>query len=443
MNGVATDKSRITQRRCIRASRPKNRQPGVKELSAEDGEVIRSRYRRGVMSLSRQVASPGCGEASAHPADRSDGTNGSPAPAETGAAPPLRSVHTTNFPALLDQLGISLLVTTYQAGKLVVLRADQDHVNTHFRNLSHPMGLAVTSDRLAVGTLLEIWEFHNVPAVIPKLEPIGRHDACYLPRSSHVTGDVQIHEMAWVDDELWFVNTRFSCLCTRSAIHNFVPRWRPPFVSALAPEDRCHLNGLGLRDGQPRYVTALAQSDQPAGWRANKKDGGILLDVTTNEVLLRGLSMPHSPRWYAGRLWVLESGTGGVGFVDPRSGRYVGLAELPGFTRGLDFCGPLAFIGLSQVRESAVFSGIVIAERALQERACGVWVLNIQTGQTIAFLRFEEAVQAIFAVQVLPGRRFPDLINDNAQLISDSFVLPDSALDAVAGSYRGPGPGAC
>ena len=395
------------------------------------------------MSLSCQVASPGCAEASAHPADRSDGTNGPPAPAETSAAPPLRSVYTTNFPALLDQLGISLLVTTYQAGKLVVPRAGQDHVNTHFRNLSKPMGLAVAGDRLAVGTLLEIWEFHNVPAVIPKLEPIGRHDACYLPRSSHVTGDVQIHEMAWVGDELWFVNTRFSCLCTRSAIHNFVPRWRPPFVSALAPEDRCHLNGLGLRDGQPRYVTALAQSDQPAGWRANKKDGGILMDVTTNAVLLRGLSMPHSPRWYAGRLWVLESGTGGVGFVDPHTGRYVGLAELPGFTRGLDFCGPLAFIGLSQVRGSAVFSGIAIAERALQERACGVWVLNIQTGQTIAFLRFEEAVQEIFAVQVLPGRRFPDLINDNTQLISDSFVLPDSALEEVADSYRGPASGAC
>jgi uncharacterized protein (TIGR03032 family) len=394
------------------------------------------------MSLSHQVACCEYAEALAHREDRSDGTSGPPAAAETSAAPPLRSVHTTNFPILLDQLGISLLVTTYQTGKLVVLRADQDHVNTHFRNLSKPMGLAVTGDRLAVGTLLEIWEFHNVPAVIPKLEPIGRRDACYLPRSSHVTGDVQIHEMAWVGDELWFVNTRFSCLCTRSTIHNFVPRWRPPFISALAPEDRCHLNGLGLRDGQVRYVTALAQSDQPAGWRAFKKDGGILLDVTTNEVLVRGLSMPHSPRWYAGRLWVLESGTGGFGFVDPRSGRFVSIAELPGFTRGLDFCGPLAFIGLSQVRESAVFSGIAIAERALQERACGVWVLSIQTGQTVAFLRFEEAVQEIFAVQVLPGRRFPELINDNnTQLISDSFVLPDSALDEVATSYRGPGSG--
>ena len=133
------------------------------------------------MSLSHQIACCGYAEALAHREDRSDGTSGPPAAAETGAVPPLRSVHTTNFPALLDQLGISLLVTTYQAGKVVVLRADQDHVNTHFRNLSKPMGLAVAGNRLAVGTLQEIWEFHNVPAVIPKLEPIGRHDACYLP----------------------------------------------------------------------------------------------------------------------------------------------------------------------------------------------------------------------------------------------------------------------
>ena len=388
------------------------------------------------MSLAQPTTSHGCGEVSTHLADSGNGATGPPAPAQAGAAPPLRSVHTSNYPALLDRLGISLLVTTYQAGKLVALRADRDHVNTHFRSFSKPMGLAVAGDRLAVGTSLEIWEFHNVPAVIPKLGPIGGLDACYLPRSSHVTGDVQIHEMAWAGDELWFVNTRFSCLCTRSPIHNFVPRWRPPFVSALAPEDRCHLNGLGLRDGRVRYVTALAPSDQPAGWRAHKRDGGLLMDVATDEVLVRGLSMPHSPRWYDGRLWVLESGAGGVGFVDPHSGRYVRLAELPGFTRGLDFCGPLAFIGLSQVRESAVFSGIAIAERALQERACGVWVLDIETGRTVAFLRFEEAVQEIFAVQVLPGRRFPDLINDDPRLISDSFVLPEEALGLVPTPLR-------
>ncbi len=359
-----------------------------------------------------------------------------PAASESATSPsPLRSIHTSNFPALLTERNAALAVTTYQAGKLVLLRADGDSLNTHFRTFPKPMGLAVAGPQMAVGTAMEIWEFHNVPAVAARLEPPGKHDACFLPRLAHVTGDIQIHEMAWSGEELWFVNTRFSCLCTRSPAHSFVPQWRPSFVSSYAPEDRCHLNGLGLRNGQVRYVTALGTTDTPGGWRANKKDGGVLIDVTTNEVLLRGLSMPHSPRWYADRLWLLESGNGGFGFVEP-SGRYQEVARLPGFTRGLTFAGPLAFIGLSQVRESAVFSGIAIAERPMAERCCGVWVVEIATGQTVAFVKFEEAVQEIFAVQVLGGTRFPDLINNNPGLIADSFVLPDLALGEVSAAYR-------
>jgi uncharacterized protein (TIGR03032 family) len=232
--------------------------------------------------------------------------------------------------------------------------------------------------------------------------------------------------MAWVGDELWFVNTRFSCLCTRSSAGSFAPVWRPPFITALAPEDRCHLNGLGLRDGQVRYATALGESDQPAGWRACRRDGGALLDVAANEVLLGGLSMPHSPRWHAGRVWLLESGTGSLGYVEPQSGRYQPVAALPGFTRGLDFFGPLAFVGLSRVRESAVFGGVAIAERSVHERACGVWVVNFRTGQTVAWLQFEGAVEEVFAVQVLPGRRFPDLLPPQHELIARTFVLSES-----------------
>ena len=144
----------------------------------------------------------------------------------------------------------------------------------------------------------------------------------------------------------------------------------------------------------------------------------------------------HSPRWRDGRLWVLESGSGGIGCVDSETGKYDALTVLPGFTRGLDFCGPLAFIGLSQVRESAVFSGIAVAERPLAERCCGVWVVNIHTGQTVAYVKFEDALQEIFAVQVLPGVRHPDVINDQPRVIADSFVVPDEALELVPGPLR-------
>jgi uncharacterized protein (TIGR03032 family) len=180
-------------------------------------------------------------------------------------------------------------------------------------------------------------------------------------------------------------------------------------------------------DGRPKYVTALGATDTPGGWRANKANGGLLMDVETGEIMLRGLSMPHSPRWYADRLWLLESGEGSLAWVDLERRTWHSVCQLPGFTRGIDFYGPLAFIGLSQVRESATFSGIPLVER-LAERTCGVWVVNIQTGETLGFLRFEEGVQEIFAVQVLVGARFPEILEWDDERLSHSYVLPDAAL---------------
>ena len=371
----------------------------------------------------------------------SQGGTGSPEGTEPQKGPPpLRSVHTSNFPAILDQLGISLLVTTYQAGKLVVVRPDAQNrsvINTHFRGFNKPMGLAAGRDRVALGTAQEIVEFRNVPATAARLDPPGAHDACFLPRSLHVTGDIQIHEMAYERNALWFINTAFSTLCTYDTEHSFVPRWRPPFVTELAPEDRCHLNGLGMVGGRPRWVTALGATDSQGGWRENKKDGGILIDIDSNQIVARRLSMPHSPRWYADRLWLAESGTGSFGLVDPVSGRYEPIVQLPGFTRGVDFVGNLAFIGLSQVRETAIFSGIPITERLdLAERTCGVWAIDLETGNVVAFIKFEDAVQEIFAVSVLHGIRFPDLVNDDPKITGSSFVLPDEALRDVPDTLR-------
>ena len=342
----------------------------------------------------------------------------------------LRSVYTNNLPAILDHFGISLVVSTYQAGKVILVRQDGGGINTHFRDFHKPMGLAVDGQRLTVGGQNTVWYYRNMPAVAPKLEPKGKHDAAYLPRRIHVTGDIDIHELAWGrQDDLWIVNTRFCCLCTLDPDHSFTPHWRPHFVSGLAPEDRCHLNGLAMVNGKPKYVTALGETDTVGGWRENKRSGGILMDVDKNEILLRGLSMPHSPRLWAGRLWFLESGQGALSYADLPNQTWHTVAQLPGFTRGIDFAGPLAFIGLSQVRETAVFSGIPLVER-LQERTCGVWVVNVQSGETVAFLRFEEGVQEIFAVQIVPSR-FPEMLEFGNPLINTSYVLPDEAMKDV------------
>ncbi|WP_374685917.1 TIGR03032 family protein [Promineifilum sp.] len=351
---------------------------------------------------------------------------------------PLRSVYTNTLGDILKQTGVSLAVSTYQAGKVILVRYDPETqtVNTHFRAFGKPMGIAADATRLAVGGVNTVWYYRNMPAVARKLEPPGKHDAAYLPRRIHVTGDIDIHEMAWdADGELWLVNTRFGCLCTLDADHSFHPRWRPPFLSALAPEDRCHLNGLAMLDGRPQFVTALGETDTPGGWRADKARGGLLMEVPTRRALLRGLSMPHSPRWYQNRLWFLESGEGSLALANPRAGTWQTVAKLPGFTRGLDFLGPLAFIGLSQVRESATFSGIPLVER-LTERTCGVWVVDIRDGRVLGFLRFEEGVQEIFAVSVLPGARFPELLEWTDERLKHSYVLPDEALAAVPDALR-------
>ncbi len=344
----------------------------------------------------------------------------------------LASVHTSTFTTLLERLGISVLVSTYQAGKLIVLRADGGRVNTHFRDFPVPMGLAWDGRRLAIGGKNRVYELHDVPAVAPKLEPAGKHDACLLPRTCHFTGDIDVHELAWGAEGLWIVNTRFSCLATLSHDFSFVPRWRPPFVSALSPEDRCHLNGLAIVNGQPHFATALGMTDANEAWRKDKARGGCLLEVATGQAIARGLSMPHSPRWHGGRLFLLESGEGALSVVEPATGAVRPIAKLPGFTRGLDFAGQFAFVGLSQVRETAMFSGIPITERAA-ERTCGVWVVDVTNGQVVAFLRFDSGVQEVFAVQILPRIQYPEVFNEtDERYLGSSYVLPEEALAQVA-----------
>lgn len=400
---------------------------------------------QGTITRIREVVQKSGNDASEHPAEdsstdlqRRSPTHSSAAPLESAASPdesmPLRSQHTLSMPQLLGQLNVSLLITTYQAGQLVIARVDdQGKLNTHFRGYQAPMGLAADAGRLAIGAKHHVWTLRNQPDLGRSLD--SRVDACYVTRSMHVTGDIRIHEIGWCDEELWIVNTRFSCLCTLDPRYSFVPRWRPKFITAYTPDDRCHLNGLAIVGGRPKYCTALGATDSAGGWRENKPSGGILLDVESNEIMTRGLSMPHSPRLYRNQLWVLNSGRGTLDTIDPKTGRSETVVQLPGFTRGLDFFGDYAFIGLSQVRETAVFSGLPITEQSI-DRQSGVWIVDLRTGRTAGFLRFSEKVQEIFAVQVLAGIRFPEIVGDDDR-VTGAFVLPEDALQQVPADLKG------
>jgi uncharacterized protein (TIGR03032 family) len=339
------------------------------------------------------------------------------------------SAHTTTFPALLAELGTSLLVSTYQTGHLIAFREADGVLNTHFRQFPSPMGMALRGPFLALGTRSEVIVFQNQPQSVARLEEPGPHDACFLPRATYATGDIRVHDLAYVGDEPWLVNTRFSCLAILDGAHSFVPRWRPPFISALAPDDRCHLNGLCVVDDEPRFVTALGVADEEDGWRERKLDGGVLIHVPSGEIVTSGMCMPHSPRWHDGRLWLLESGRGELVTVDLDSGERHRVGAVPGFARGLALVGPYAFIGLSQVREH-VFDGLPLTGEGV-DRNCGVWVMDVRTGAIVAWARFDGMVEEIFEVLALPGIRFPEIVEPGADLVDGSFVLPDAAVDDV------------
>src|SRR5262249_27657648 len=352
------------------------------------------------------------------PGDQSTPTAPPPAP----AAVEFRYTQTDGFVELLHRLGASLLVSTYQANKLLAVRAGGG-LSTLVRTFGKPRRLTAAGGRLALGTRKEVWFFRNAPDIAPRVEPAGLHDACFVPRSAHVTGDIAVHELAWAGEELWVVNTRFSCLCTLHPDYSFVPRWRPPFVTAFTADDRCHLNSLAIVGGRPKYVTALGETDTANGWRADKPRGGCLMEVTSGEVISRGLSMPHSPRWHDGRLWLLESGTGQLVLVEPATGRRQRVAELPGFARGLALSGPYAFVGLSKIRKTSAMDGVPLADRREQLK-CGVAVVDFRSGRVVALLEFQTAVEEIFDVQLLPGLRFPEVIGFQQETIQHTFVVP-------------------
>jgi uncharacterized protein (TIGR03032 family) len=348
----------------------------------------------------------------------------------SSAGTPFSSEHSTSLVELLTKARSSLIISTYKSGHVIFARAGDGKVNTHVFSFNRPMGMAVQGPRLAIGTGHTIEGFWNQANLVARVDPERRHDAVYVPRSTIQTGDVAIHEMEYdADGTLWFVNTRFSCLATQDIAHSFEPAWRPEWITGLAGEDRCHLNGLAMVDGRPAYVTALARTDTPGGWREHKGTSGVIVEIATDRVVVEGLSMPHSPRWYDGKLWVLQSGLGTLSTVDPATGTITQVAELPGFTRGLAFIGRYALVGLSQVRES-VFTGLPITSRA-DERNCGVWVVDTQTGAIVGLLRFRGAVQEIFDVKVLPGITWPTMVSD-PEVLASSFVLSPSAMEQLA-----------
>jgi uncharacterized protein (TIGR03032 family) len=356
-----------------------------------------------------------------------------------------------SFPEWLARNRCSIAFTTYQSGKLFMLgtpTASADAtVSIIERNFPHCMGMCVTLDAasLWLSSRYQILRLDRtggravphvpvaastVPGADDSAWCLGVHDVAYVPRIGWTTGHLDVHDMAIDrDNSLVFVNTLFGCLATVSDRGSFRPLWRPRFLSALVPEDRCHLNGLAMQDGRPAFVTIAGRSDALDGWRAQRRSGGCVLDVATSEAVCTGLSMPHSPRVHAGNLWVLNSGTGEIGTVDRRAGRFQPVAAGAGFLRGLCFHAGHGIVTVSKPRGNT-FGDLAIQDRldARHSKAmAGLIVIDLSTGCEIAWFRIEsEFVTELYDAVVLPDTRNPAVVGFKADDI-ERFVTIDFA----------------
>jgi uncharacterized protein (TIGR03032 family) len=323
----------------------------------------------------------------------------------TSAPPPFTCTSSPGFAELLHQLKCSIAISTYQAGKLIFISPKNDHELIQFpRTFAKPMGIAVSGNKIAVATQNEVVVYSDSPGQAknyPKRPAV--FDAMFIPRATYYTGELDIHDIHFVNDELLAVNTRFSCISRINDDYSFTGVWQPSFIDQLEPQDRCHLNGMVISNGILKYVTALGETNTAKGWRPGKANGGVLVDAQTQNTLLRGLPMPHSPRLYREGLFILLSATGELVRADVERGSYEVIYSFDGFVRGMDRIGDFLFIGLSKLRTtSTAFGDLPIASKS---PICGVAVFHLPSGKMAGYLKYETSVEEIYEIRIMRATR--------------------------------------
>lgn len=363
------------------------------------------------------------------------------------------SEYSDNFPKILQALGVSLVATSYQAHAIMLIRCKEGLLNCGVKKFIRPMGVTVSQDRLTLGTAYRVVDFKvsnqshqsvkngtldnlnllsrklqdeqrdNEEFISLRAEQIGAIKQCdrlYSERASLTTGMINIHDIAWGSKGLWVVNTSFSCLATLTPEYGFIAHWRPHFISELKPEDRCHLNGMAMLEGKPRYVTTFNTGDSQDSWRTELN--GTLMDVKTNQILLSGLSAPHSPRCHEGLVYFCDSGRGEVVSFDPQNNSKRVICALPGFTRGVIIFGDLVLVATSRMRSSDAVQRYPLAEQVKPEDTqCGIWIINKNSGEIISKLIFSGDINQIYDIAIIPDSTYPELMTGDDAISAHLF----------------------
>lgn len=336
------------------------------------------------------------------------------------------------FLSFLNTHNLAICATSYQSGRLYLIgRNPKGGIMVNEEMFQKAMGLFVQDQTILLATLAHIYTMKDV--LRPEQYINDQFTECFVPRTAHLTGVLDAHDVGMGSDgTIYFVNTSHNCIATVSDTHSFTPWWKPPFISQIVAEDRCHLNGMAMEDGTPRYATAVSRSDTIDGWRDRRSDGGVVIDIATNEVICEGLSMPHSPRVHNGKIWLLNSGTGELGYVDRGEKKSQGVFKpvvfCPGFVRGLSFHGKFAFIGLSRPRYQR-FEGLALDQKlkdADSEAWCGIQIVDLDTGRCVDWFRIDGDIGELYDVAVLPNAICPKTLGPTTKDVLGLITIGDT-----------------
>ncbi len=341
---------------------------------------------------------------------------------------PFSCSYTANVPELLMKLNCSLAISTYQAGKVIFLSPkNEDQLIQLPRTFEKPMGIALLEepDKMALACKDEVIVFANSPGLAssyPRKKDV--YDSLYMPRNTFHIGPLDIHDLSWGDHGLYAVNTLFSCIISIDDHYNFTPYWIPPFVSDLKSEDKCHLNGMVMADGKPKYATAFNRGNSMQSWREGVTTDGVLMDIQTNEIIVEKLRMPHSPRMFNHELYLLFSATGEIVKVDAVKRTYEIIHRIDGFVRGMAHYNDFLFVGLSKLRQnSSTFAKLDIAKKA---NYAGIAIIHLPTGSFYGEIKYLASVDEIYDIQVLPGKTRPNIFNTIQPEYKSGLSIPGS-----------------
>ncbi|MEJ2043082.1 MAG: TIGR03032 family protein [Reinekea sp.] len=334
------------------------------------------------------------------------------------------SSSTESFLSFLQSQKVSLAVTSYDCQRLIIFREKNNQLDTHLVPVARPRGVAVTAGRLTVAAYTEIINYARHDNLLERLKPEDKDqaDSLFLPLNKHITGEINVHDIAWGTEGLWLVNSRFSCLCTLQPDLSFKPRWFPPFIDGPTGDGAGHLNGMAMDNGKPAYVTCFGAFFGGQDWKnLASLETGLLIDVQRDEIVLDGMWMPHSPRVYQGKVYLCNSGYGEVICYDPVTKKSKVILTLPGFTRAITFWGGYMLVCCSKIRQSDAKAKMPVADR-VNENYAGVYIVNLTDYSIVAYNRFDGDVSQLYDIAIIPDSQHPMVPSMNDQLLKDLFV---------------------